>query len=135
MTGTLQGLLWGGALTLVLNAGVAWLLWYADHPSPALHPRGPRIRLLAYVTGAAESLVFFASAVTGKPELAGGWLVFKLGTKWRAWQHIIEPGEGAPSWRDREAIATRTATRFLAGTACNLVAGMAAAYAVKVGCP
>jgi hypothetical protein len=90
--------------------------------------------LLTYAIGAAESIVFLASFHLGKPEFAGGWLAFKLATKWKAWQHIVQPSatsHEALSWSEREAIATKTTTRFLAGTACNIVAALFGAYVVK----
>src|SRR5437879_6409659 len=121
---TINPLLCGVAVTLALNAGVAALLYVsnclrrADDPSTE-QDRG--IKLLTYFIGAAESIVFLVSFYQGRPELAGGWLAFKLATKWKGWQYIVQPATGGLSWKEREAIATRTTTRFLAGTACNIV--------------
>jgi len=141
---TLFIVLGGVVVTLVLNVGVMGLLCLADYLRPSNDPtRSPWVTrspghhgfmLLTYLIGAAESLVFFASVLGDMPTLAGGWLVLKLGTKWKAWQHIVQagaPGYEALAWPVREAIATKTASRFLAGTACNIVAALAGAYLVK----
>jgi len=40
--------------------------------------------------GILETIFFFASLAMGSPELLAAWLVFKLGSKWEAFQNIIK---------------------------------------------
>lgn len=117
---------YGAVLSFLLNLVVVGMLWFTDdRTNPPIRAKG--LRRLDYILGLAETLLFFVSAWTRRYELAGGWLIFKLGTKWTAWQNIVGLDTGTP-WKDRDARASWTATRFLTGTLCNLVAALIAVY-------
>ena len=52
-------------------------------------------RLMITVYGWMEATYFFLALWLGAPVLIGGWLVFKLGSKWEVWQTIIKvPSDG-----------------------------------------
>jgi hypothetical protein len=117
---------YGAVCAFLLNLGVVGMLWFTDdRRDRPIRAKG--LGRLEYILGGAETLLFFVSAWTRRYELAGAWLIFKLGTKWNAWQHIVGLDTGA-QWKDRDARASWMTTRFLTGTLCNLVAALIAVY-------
>ena len=58
-----------------------------------------------------------------------GWLAFKVASKWAAWQHIVRVPESMEGFPQRDWLRARWAwgsyqfTRFIVGTAANIVAG------------
>jgi len=99
------------------------------------------LRLTPYsrALGMLESLLFFACFVQKAPEVAGGWLVFKLGCKWEVWKNIIsvpetleKDGNALDYLIARNAWGTRILSRFLVGTLCAVMAGYAGAFIVQL---
>jgi hypothetical protein len=83
--------------------------------------------------GLLECLLFFASFWLREYLIAGGWLTFKLGAKWAAWQHVIKMPEtmsqddSKKDLRVRNAIGSIQLARFLNGTLFNAFCGMVGA--------
>jgi hypothetical protein len=126
-----------GAVVVVALNPLAPLILRAIEPSfkGAKHPTGVKgLKLARYILGALESLLFFGSFWATRYELAAGWLVFKLGTKWSGWQHIVRVSGLDSTWMQRNEWATRVAHRFLVGTACNIVFALIAAFIARHFC-
>ena len=122
--------IFGALLAVLLNRGVRRLLVKAiDIPMKRATDDPSKVEGAErgiYVLGVLETLLFFGSIWAGKYELAAGWLVFKVGTKWSAWQHIVGVPKGpeddsARAWKVRNAWASIVVSRYLVGTAANAV--------------
>ena len=67
-----------------------------------------------------------------------GWLAFKVASKWAAWQHIVRVPESMEGFPQRDWLRARWAwgsyqfTRFIVGTAANIVAGFFGAGVGKI---
>jgi hypothetical protein len=87
--------------------------------------------------GAAERAITLVSVSLDQSGLIGGWLAFKVAAKWEAWSNIVKvPVELTPltpiAWyKARNAIGTWVLTRFLLGTASNVLFGYFAWYVGK----
>ncbi len=127
--GTTTRPIFGALLAIVLNLAVPFLLRVID-----VHVKSDPTRVggswrAPYVLGVLETLIFFGSVWAGKYELAAGWLVFKVGTKWSAWQHIVPKISDA--WEERNTWAARVVSHFLVGTAANAVIALAAVFVAR----
>lgn len=78
-----------------------------------------------------ERIVFFGSFWARAETLVAGWLVFKVGSKWEAWQNIMKvpqenmvPGDILANVRFRHAWGSRLLQRFLLGTLYNILCGL-----------
>lgn len=97
---------------------------------------GTRKRQATRWIGFLETGLFYASFVLGKYELAGGWLAFKVASKWPAWQHIAQPPPAVDTmdgFRTRNHWASVTLQRWLLGVLLNgawAAVGVAAARAI-----
>ena len=98
-------------------------LWLAAISNQHTAPGG---RLL----GRLEALVLFASLWVGSAAAVGGWLAFKLATKWEAWTNIVVPDGNVlkPFGEDeirnlwaRHRWGVWLLRRFLIGTLWNIV--------------
>jgi hypothetical protein len=80
--------------------------------------------------GRIERLLFFGSLVLGTPELIVAWLVFKVGSKWQVWQHVIRAPDRLGRAKADDYFVSRNAwgalvfTRFLVGTGANILAAI-----------
>ena len=80
--------------------------------------------------GRIERILFFAALLLSAPELVVGWLVFKVGSKWQVWQHVIRVPDrlGRSTTEDyfvsRNAWGALVFQRFLFGTGANIVAAL-----------
>ena len=80
--------------------------------------------------GLLECSLSFIALSQGEVLAIGAWLVFKVGTKWAVWQHIVRPPDMFPeigvldSFRVRSVLATTTQLRFLVGTLLNITLGV-----------
>lgn len=81
-----------------------------------------------------EATYFFVSIWLGAPLVVGGWLAFKLGSKWEVWQTIVKvpadgeklDADGVAKLATRNRWASKVLTAHLSGTLANiLVAGVA----------
>jgi hypothetical protein len=88
--------------------------------------------------GTLERLVFFASLwLPDAYVFGGGWLVFKLGAKWAAWQHIAKIPERLQRRNDfdyaleRFQLSCRLLGRFLNGTLYNMFCAAVGVYIGK----
>jgi hypothetical protein len=83
--------------------------------------------------GDLERFVFFGALWMSQPIAIGGWLAFKIASKWHAWSSIIRMpdslGEGVDPvgfLRARLAWSSLILTRSLVGTLFNIAAAVAA---------
>ncbi len=87
--------------------------------------------------GAMERFLFLSAIYIGHAELIGIWLVFKVASKWQAWQNITKvPEKIYEDWenkkeinpidylRYRNFIATTTLQRWLIGSIGNILAAL-----------
>lgn len=88
--------------------------------------------------GFLERILFFVTVYLGNWEVAGGWLLFKLGSKWESWKIVGEPSkeslgasvDGMTLLLARRQWATLGYQSFLVGTLTNaLIAFLAVAVA------
>lgn len=100
-------------------------------------------RLPTFFLGMAECLLFYVAFWANQVIAIGGWLAFKVATKWYAWQHITKIPERLDDvaiidfLRMKNVWATRVATRFLIGTLLNVasaVIGLAVALVARNIC-
>jgi hypothetical protein len=97
--------------------------WSKEEPTltPFVNDRG------AMWLGRLERALFFFAFWMGAPELIGGWLLFKVATKWEAWQNIvklpdqIEGLDPVDYLRYRHAWGMSIMQSFLAGTLANVL--------------
>lgn len=57
---------------------------------------GDKARKPILLLGVLEQTLFFLSFWLAAYEIAGGWLAFKLASKWEGWQSIVKVPESAP---------------------------------------
>jgi len=89
-------------------------------------------RKLNKYIGFLESILFFFCFYIDKPELIGGWLTFKLASKWEVWNTIMKIPEKLDDDKipqieyigAKNEIAWFTLQRWLFGTLANIVAAL-----------
>lgn len=138
----------GLIVTLWLGLFVPALIGLVKESMPALEPpdelhREPWGNLIAGHEGGEwigylERFAFFGALVAGMPEFVPAWLVFKVGAKWQAWQHVnAVAGKmstvGEWDWLvARRRWGSQLLATFLVGTLANILVGFIGAQA---GCP
>lgn len=107
-------------------AGVQLPKGWSELVSPVSEESGRRL-------GDLERFVFFGALWLSQPIAIGGWLIFKIASKWHAWSNIIRMpdslGEGTDAvdlLRARMAWSSAMLTRSLVGTLFNIAAAVAA---------
>ena len=90
------------------------------------------------VIGILEMFIGAIAAWTASYELVGGWLVFKVASKWESWSNIVKIPEKisvqAEGFDDVEYLRCRRLwsdkimTRFLIGTGVSILSGILAGY-------
>jgi hypothetical protein len=113
------------------------LFWTDDFlPSPAkeawekMFKMSPDTHTPVRWLGWMERFGFFLAFWSGEAVLVGGWLAFKVASKWAAWQNIVKvpesnenfSGEQLASARFR--LGTHLLQRFLLGTLGNVLAAL-----------
>ena len=89
------------------------------------------------VIGILEMIIGAIAAWTASYALVGGWLAFKVASKWQSWSNIVKiPNElkgldGVDYLRCRRLWSDKIMTRFLIGTGVNILAGALAGYSGK----
>ena len=89
--------------------------------------------------GHIERFLFFVSITAALPELAVGWLAFKVASKWEAWGNVYKiPPKLARStefewFLARTRWGSRTFQRSLIGTGANLAAAIIGATLFYLG--
>lgn len=79
------------------------------------------------VFGLLEQGLFFVAFWSKAPELAAGWLIFKVGSKWEIWTNIIkmpESPDGVHGFHLRNMFGSWLLQRWLLGTLGNLIAAI-----------
>ena len=89
--------------------------------------------------GVLERILAFFSFYIGAYVVIGGWLVFKVGSKWQVWANVIkmpdklEKNENDFSYlRARQRWGSWLHMRFLIGTVCNVLVGFVLAGSLKM---
>lgn len=83
--------------------------------------------------GSLERVMFFAAFLIDAPLVVGGWLAFKVASKWNAWTNITVVPKEVKGMDEldlaigRRRWSSHVLTSFLAGTAYNILAGMVGA--------
>jgi len=81
--------------------------------------------------GYIERTLFFIGVWSHAELLIGGWLAFKVASKWQVWEHIavVQPGtftdDKLDDLRVRHYWGTALSQRFLLGTGANVLAALA----------
>jgi hypothetical protein len=141
----------GVAATLLAGAAIPYLMRQTRsamrmEPPPGIRPErwqavtdiGDEARRPIEWLGKLERILFFISFWLSVYEIAGGWLVFKLGSKWQSWQTIVKVPESPPSdvhpldyLAAKNRWASATLQRWLFGNLLNvLVAFLGVAVSV-----
>lgn len=140
----------GLVTVLVLAPTVTSLVRWVDNQAALTPPAGvdpTRWRNAIQLSGHAnipnrwlgrlEAILFFISFWLGAYVLAGGWLAFKVASKWETWQSIMKVPEHLPSIDELDFFAARNQwgsnllQRWLIGTLANILVGMAAVGVAK----
>jgi hypothetical protein len=80
------------------------------------------------VLGLFERLVFFIAFWLGRFEIVGGWLAFKVASKWEVWSNIVAFPKNLKDVDDldyliaRRRLGAQIFTTFLVGTLANAIA-------------
>lgn len=137
--GTAAGLASGLVITLVVGEWVGqWLKQLRDSrgqipvPSASTAERWKHLaenqdRSAGRVLGLLERLLFFAAFSARAPEIVGGWLAFKVASKWNVWDTIVAVPDTLPGADPLDYLAARLdwASRqlmgFLIGTILNVL--------------
>ena len=84
--------------------------------------------------GVLERILAFFSFYVDAYGVIGGWLAFKLGSKWQVWASVIKmPEKDEFSYlRARQRWGSWLHTRFLIGTLCNVLVGFILARSLKM---
>ncbi|MEJ2228492.1 MAG: hypothetical protein P8Y67_09695, partial [Alphaproteobacteria bacterium] len=83
--------------------------------------------------GRLERLIFFAAFFAQAYAIIGGWLVFKVASKWEAWSNVVSVPSRIEGIKDldflvaRRRWASHVLVTFQVGTAYNIVAGLVGA--------
>jgi len=91
------------------------------------------------IIGYAETISYFLVFSLEKPELIGGWLAFKVASKWQAWSTIIRLPEKIGETKvlsyieAKNKIASHTLQRWFLGNILNILAGAFAAMSAASG--
>jgi hypothetical protein len=128
----------GLVTTLLLGALTAKVLQYVQFPS---YIEDENIRKVFIkdpqqggdsILGILEQvLAFFSLWVEGGGIVIVGWLAFKLGSKWQAWQHVVrvpdtlETKTALENLHVRSGVSSYLLSRFLIGTLYNVLCGFA----------
>src|SRR5450759_5009275 len=126
----LLGAALGLVATLLLGFGVKRAIGTVkvEVPSPngvdpkewnsAMQPMGVETGM--WLLGVLEQIIYFISLWVGAYLVIGGWLAFKLASKWQVWQHIVKfPIDKVPSikpleiFRVSNALGSRLLSKFL----------------------
>ena len=138
----------GLAVTVVLGSWTSSVVKCAvPPPKPFLPSRQEELDRATSLTGyGAECLgrlecIFFFSALwlgQGAPAI-GGWLAFKVATKWAAWQHVIRLDRLSEIIKDpvdelrfTNEFGTRLNSKLLIGTLYNILCAVAGYSVAKV---
>jgi hypothetical protein len=84
-----------------------------------------------------ERFMFFVAFLIDAPLVVGGWLAFKVASKWNAWTNITAVPKQVEGITDldlaigRRRWASHVLTTFLAGTGYNICAGMLGAAVAR----
>jgi hypothetical protein len=87
--------------------------------------------------GRIERFIFFVAFLIGAPVVVGGWLAFKVASKWNAWTNITAVPKQVEGLADLDAAigrrrwASHVLTTFLVGTGYNVCAGMLGAAVAR----
>ena len=87
--------------------------------------------------GFLERILAFVSFYSGHGVIVGGWLVFKVGSKWQVWSGIIkvpndmENVDSFSYFNARAGWGSRLLMRFLIGTLANILLGLLLALIVR----
>lgn len=138
---TLIEVIVGVITTIILGIGVRYFLnAIAKKPEP---PNGLKKKDWegiierssgGYWIGVFERLISLTSFWLEQYSLIGGWLAFKVATKWEVWKNIIQvPNKLNPvtplNWyKARNALGSWIFTRYLVGTLTNVLIGLVATY-------
>lgn len=80
--------------------------------------------------GRLERLIFFAAFFAQAYTIIGGWLVFKVASKWEAWSNVVSVPSRIEGIKDldflvaRRRWASHVLVTFQVGTAYNIIAGL-----------
>jgi len=91
--------------------------------------------------GRLELVIFFISFWLRSYEIAGAWLLFKVGSKWEVWTNLVRIPSELPRaeplsyLRARYQWSSRVFERFLIGTASNLLVAALGVAAARVSAP
>ena len=88
--------------------------------------------------GVLERILAFFSFYLGVYVVIGGWLVFKVGSKWQVWSSVIKMPDNLKECendfsylRARQRWGSWLHTRLLLGTLCNVLIGFFLATVLK----
>ena len=87
--------------------------------------------------GTFERILAFFAFYVGAEIIVGGWLVFKVGSKWQIWSNVIKIPEKIDDVDDFSYLCARQRwgswllMRFLTGTLANLLIGFVLAIILK----
>ena len=93
------------------------------------------------VQGILDRLIFFAAILLESPEAVAAWLAFKVASKWEVWGNLIQVPQRLEGVQDIDYLAARHSwgsfllTRFIVGTAVNLLLAFTAVAVVRVVIP
>ncbi len=82
------------------------------------------------IIGFMEAILYFVAFYIEKPELIGGWLAFKVASKWHTWSMIlkipkrIENVDQFEYISAKNVVASHTLYRWLMGNIANILAGL-----------
>lgn len=91
------------------------------------------------IIGYVETMSYFLVFSLGNPELIGGWLAFKVASKWQVWSNIIRLPEKIAETKAlsyieaKNKIASHTLQRWFLGNILNILAGAFAAMSAVSG--
>ena len=129
---------------LVSHFAVKCSLSTAKRPSDDLvgSKKSPHVEIFlstgAWI-GYIERLIFFMGFWLDKYEIIGGWLAFKVASKWEVWGNVVRVADvkkdesSACDLKVRKDWGTWLFTRFIVGTASNVLIAAIVAALIKCG--
>lgn len=82
--------------------------------------------------GIVERLVGATAGYSGEYLIVGGWLAFKVASKWENWTNIVKLDKtDIDDFEKRKTYGGNVYTRFLIGTAINILIGATIGYGIK----
>ena len=96
-------------------------------PRPKIFPE--QNKFWPQIPGLLECVIFFAAFWSTQHLIAAAWLMFKVGAKWAAWQHLIKAldkieGDPLTGLKTKNELGSFLLNRFLSGTLYNIVSGL-----------